>query len=348
MLLPGLIAMTLPFVPWMVYIADTFPQAAHIFSRQTVERGMGTRGLPESAAPAMMGYYLVSLAKWALPWIAFLPGAAIIPLMKRFQKDRQGLVFLFLWVYGLLLLFSASMDRHEQYILPALPAACLLMGYCAEEVFFGHRWISAKLAAFIVNGHAVALTFCLPAAAVAVALAPHDTRPKVVHILVIAGLAAPMLWLAVLAMRAGRLNAVLACLVVASAVGNLGFNTRLDLWNDKWNDLAGFARNISANTTAARLAAWRQFDPTLIWYLGRDLPPATTRRDRLVRLYGKDQGQRIWQQWLYANDPALYIVGEKTDVAELSACGFEPEAPIEGNAVYMPLLFRRQQTPPGH
>ena len=67
-----------------------------------------------------------------------------------------------LWAMGLVLLFTCAAGKREHYLLPMIPALCLLMGFVAEDTLFVHRWITRKMAQMIVVGYAVAAVIAVP------------------------------------------------------------------------------------------------------------------------------------------------------------------------------------------
>lgn len=309
--LPGMALMLLLFVPWMMHIADIFPQAGHVFAAQTSDRALGTGGWLARSEGPLTGYYLRALAKWSLPWVVFLPGALAMPLMRRFQEDRRGLVFLFLWVFGLVLLFSISVGKHEQYIIPAVPAACLLMGYCAEDVFFKHRWFSLSLARRIVAGYGIFILAAAVATLIALAVVEHDQRPLVVHVLIIADLAVVPLWLAMAWVRS-KPTAAIALMAASVILAEIGYFTLTNPWDNRWDNYAILGRRIRNEVPHdSRILALERPDPALVWYAGRDLPIAAKVEARLVRMHGKQTGESQWQHWLDQGRPVWVMASDR-------------------------------------
>jgi 4-amino-4-deoxy-L-arabinose transferase-like glycosyltransferase len=76
--------------------------------------------------------YLVYALVWAMPYVAFVPGAVAIQgrrLRKRLWAEVVGDEALAVWVWALLVLgFFAVSNRQEYYSLPAIPALLLLAG----------------------------------------------------------------------------------------------------------------------------------------------------------------------------------------------------------------------------
>lgn len=309
--LPGAALMLVMFVPWMMYMTGVFPQASRVFAAQTADRALGTGGWVGRSAAPLTGYYLWSLAKWSLPWVVFLPGALAMPLMKRFREDRNGLVLLFLWVFGLVLLFSVSVGKHEQYIIPAWPAACLLIGYCAEDVFFRRRWFGLRLARGIVAGYGIVLLATAIAAVVALAIIEHDARPFAIHVLIIADLALAPAWLALAFVRT-RPAAALALMVLSVMLAEIGYFTLNNPWDDRWDNCARMGQRIRNEVPAdEKIIAFGNPDAAIVWYAGRELPVAKDLEACLVKRHGKDDGQRLWRQWLQEGRPLWAVVSDR-------------------------------------
>jgi 4-amino-4-deoxy-L-arabinose transferase-like glycosyltransferase len=131
---------------------ERFPDyASQVFSDQVADRAAGTG----SWSPDDPSKYLTGLLTLSLPWVGLL-GCVATPLMKRFADRRRPLTYLLLWCAGLVALFASAAGKREHYILPMIPALCLLMGFVAEDVFFRHRWISPRLARTLSLGYGLA------------------------------------------------------------------------------------------------------------------------------------------------------------------------------------------------
>lgn len=340
--LPGAAIACLLFVPWMWYMVHLFPQGASVLAHQTVERAVGSGGwLARSAAP-LTGYYIQALGKWTLPWVVFLPGAMAIPFMRRFGAHRGSLVFLLLWVFGMVLLFSSAVGKHAQYILPALPAVCLLMGYCAEDVFFRHRWLPAGAGRAIVVSYAALATIALSAAIIAVVFAPESWRPRAVQLSIAAGIVGVVLWSGVVAFRRNRMRAVVASCVAAAALGSLAFASRADMWQRK-PYLAALGRQAAATVPAGdRAAMWSKVDPSVIYYFGRDILPVFAERKRLHLLGDTPSRRRAWRQWLDRSGPLPWMFGRRSDIPALAELGYRPtdEQIAPSLPDKAPMLFR--------
>jgi 4-amino-4-deoxy-L-arabinose transferase-like glycosyltransferase len=347
--LPGAVIVFVLFVPWLWYMWRLFPHAGAVFSHEALDRAMGTGGWLQEARAPFRGFYLQSLAMWVLPWIVFLVGALPAAFMDRFREHRRALVFLALWIFALVLLFSAAVGARAQYILPALPAACLLVGYAADEVFFRRRWIGRGGAGAVVAAHAAAATAVFVLALAAAAVLPAPFRPRALHVAVVAGLAAAALGLSLVALHRRRAKAAAACFVGAMAVAGLAYLAREDLWQGR-GELAAFGRAAAeAVPVGDRVAAWPKVDAAVIYYFGRDVPSCAARRQRLVRLHGRSEGERLWREWLLGEGGPTWLFAERQHAAELWRLGFVPARLRTRRDTGSLMLLRRRprRRPPG-
>jgi 4-amino-4-deoxy-L-arabinose transferase-like glycosyltransferase len=70
-----------------------------------------------------------------LPWTLFLPQALLVAAKWRQHPKREGWWFVLCWLVTILGFFSLSTGKRDIYILPAFPAAALLVGW-----FWSHAW----------------------------------------------------------------------------------------------------------------------------------------------------------------------------------------------------------------
>lgn len=68
-------------------------------------------------------YYIPALIIGLFPWVAFLPGG----IFSAFRTRDRFLLFAFSWVAFVVLFFSLSTTKLPNYILPAVPAAAILI-----------------------------------------------------------------------------------------------------------------------------------------------------------------------------------------------------------------------------
>ncbi len=301
--IPGAVLMFAMFVPWMRYMTHLFGDlASGEFSEQVAERAAGV-GAWSLAKPH---YYFGSLLTFTLPWVAFLPGALAMPLMRRFCEHRRGLVFCVLWCIGIFGLFTASAAKREHYILPMMPAMCLLMGFAAEEVFFRNLWIrktGARLIGALYGPVGVVGAIVM---AVVWFRKPDDMLWPVLMGSLIAA-AVPFAAAGWLAWK-GRFRAFVLLVAVAMAVIQLGHWTFFASFDPR-RPVADFARK-AAEISAGR-ETWAICDPQAktVFYFGRQLPNAHWRFDRMAKTEGEEKAKAAWEAWISDRANAPFMIG---------------------------------------
>jgi 4-amino-4-deoxy-L-arabinose transferase-like glycosyltransferase len=80
-------------------------------------------------------FYLGAFPAEFLPWTLFLPQALLAGVSLRVHQRRAGWRFAFCWLATILGFFSISTGKRDIYILPAFPAAALLVGW-----LWSHWW----------------------------------------------------------------------------------------------------------------------------------------------------------------------------------------------------------------
>jgi 4-amino-4-deoxy-L-arabinose transferase-like glycosyltransferase len=74
-------------------------------------------------------FYLGAFPAEFLPWTLFLPHALIAGVKLHSHQERDGWWFVLCWLVTILGFFSLSTGKRDIYILPAFPAAALLVGW---------------------------------------------------------------------------------------------------------------------------------------------------------------------------------------------------------------------------
>ncbi len=77
--------------------------------------------------PEPFYFYFIRFPLEFLPWIVFLPSAFVFGLRKRFGK-RKEFLFLSVWFLFILLFFTLSKGKKDNYLFPLYPAAALMIG----------------------------------------------------------------------------------------------------------------------------------------------------------------------------------------------------------------------------
>jgi 4-amino-4-deoxy-L-arabinose transferase-like glycosyltransferase len=366
-LLPGLVLMALLFVPWLVYLDKLFPATSDTLWQQVGARGVGSEDWTSLRTP---GFYLSNMVVLTLPWTIFLPGAVLAPLLsvpaRRPGADEHtltplsarrpaetpqnqpehvdGLVYMLLWVFGLMLLFSAAAGKRVHYILPAMPALCMLAGYAAQDVFFRHRWFSLGQARAIIFGYAILGVLAVGAAAVASRAAsggwiahgvarvlgpvmgkisPGDIADIGRQFLVPTAVVAAVLLASTLAMIRNKPALSFAGLVAAVVALMFSLAGRAELVNESPH-AAREVRWIRGSMPApAPISFWGPNNRTepLVYYFGHDLPDAALAREAMTARYGKQDGLRRWEAWMRQDGGRWLLVCAK-DVDEVKKMGY--------------------------
>jgi len=364
-LLPGLVLMTLLFMPWIWYLDKLFPATSETLWQQVGARGVGS----EDASLRTPGFYLSNIIVLTLPWTIFLPGAVLAPLLSaptgRRGSDKQippppplqaqgatlqepaehadGLVYLLLCVFGLALLFTAAAGKRVHYILPAVPALCMLAGYAARDVFFRHRWFSAGMARAIVVGYAVlgvvsagAAVFASQAASggwvsdtVASMLEPvkdkvstGDVADIGRYLLVPLAIVAVLLVAAAMAMTRNRPALSFAGLVAAVVVLMFCLAGRPEMITEAPH-AAQEVRWIQSKAGSAPMSFWGANSRTeaLVYYFGHDMPNAALAREAMTARHGRQEGLRLWDAWMRQGGERWLLANAK-DVEEVKRMGY--------------------------
>ncbi|MFB3894028.1 MAG: glycosyltransferase family 39 protein [Phycisphaerae bacterium] len=346
---PGAIVMAALFVPWMLYMMRLFPGVAEeTFAHQTTERAGGVAGW-KFQGPEI---YLISLATITLPWIAFLPGALSVGLMRRFSQHRRGLVYLLLWSVGIFVIFMEAAGKREHYILPMLPAVCLLMGYVTDDVFFGHAWITRGMAKLLAVAYAIVGVLAVTVMGGLWYISAHAAKwlPNPVParpawwvgpfesieragpqwpVLMWACLAAAVLLVtgAALAWR-GRFRPIAGLIAAAFAIVYVGNWTYASRW-DVRGQIADFMREVRGRVERAEgpdFKLWRWGDPQSKepFYLERNIEPVQW---RFVCRHWGEEGYELgndpeFHRWMADTQNAPWIMGYIGDKHVLAGYGY--------------------------
>ena len=340
----GAVLMLSLFMPWMLYMNHLFPGlASGTFSEQVTERAAGT-GRWYIVSPYV---YLQGVLTYALPWVALLPGAFVVPWMRRFAEYRRGLVYLTLWCLGLLLLLVAAAVKREHYLLPAMPPLCLLIGFVAEDVFFEHRWIRPGLARWVGGAYGIFAPVALVVLAALWVWQPAETMWR--YTFWIAVVAATLMAAAGAMAFRRRFRPVVGLLVAAMVVMYVGNGCFCELWDEYQPGRQFYASAARIIPPGAPVYHWGEPQPQAPYYLGRYLPEVQWGLARLEGSLGKEEGLRRWNAWLSDPNNAPWVLGYYEDAAELAGYGYELVGPpVQGlgkrKRVYA--MYRRGANPP--
>jgi 4-amino-4-deoxy-L-arabinose transferase-like glycosyltransferase len=119
----GLIIFMVVCLPWFViqYSINGSDFINNFFIKHHLKRYTGVI----SGHKGPLYYFIPILIIGTFPWIAYLPIS-----VKRAIKEKEGLSkFLLIWFLFIFTFFSFSTTKLPNYILPAIPALCILLSY---------------------------------------------------------------------------------------------------------------------------------------------------------------------------------------------------------------------------
>jgi 4-amino-4-deoxy-L-arabinose transferase-like glycosyltransferase len=118
--------------PWYVLISVRNPDyLSYFFLKQNLGNFLSKT---QARHPRPFYYFVPVLLGGMLPWSFLVPLAFLRPLERKLQKIDDGVLFLLCWFLVIFLFFSAANSKLGTYILPALPAAALLIGRAWHEI----------------------------------------------------------------------------------------------------------------------------------------------------------------------------------------------------------------------
>ncbi len=118
--------------PWYVLVSiRNQDYASYFFLKQNLGNFLSKQ---QAKHPRPFYYYVPALLGGMFPWSFLLPLAIFRPLKNGLQKVDDGALFLLSWFLVIFLFFSAASSKLETYILPALPAAALLIARVWDEM----------------------------------------------------------------------------------------------------------------------------------------------------------------------------------------------------------------------
>jgi 4-amino-4-deoxy-L-arabinose transferase-like glycosyltransferase len=300
------LACTLVCAPWYAWVAaETKAEFLRgFFLKHNVDRFLrpmeGHGGTPPGTSPLLAPllsalYYPLVLITGLAPWSAFLGLAAWYGLGRRARVDgaaaEPAYRFLWCWVAAYFVFFSLAGTKLPNYVLPLYPPAALLLGRFLERwrrgaVEPGDRLLHVGLFCFALVGVLAALGLLIAGGVLVLpwgkvrplpglgAWAPAGALP-------VAGAVAAW-WLA----RRRRRGPALAALASAAVV----FLAVLAGWGVMAVDDGKAPRPLvgamapGQNEREVRIACYRYFQPSLVFYSRRNVGQLDNEEDALEQL----------------------------------------------------------------
>ena len=138
---------------WLVPALRAHPQWADTINAEVIERitGTGSGAKRQSSLLVMPAYFLARFQPWCVLFIA----AAALWWSKRRQSNGHLPWWPLLWVAMILLIFTFPRGKRADYILPAYPAAALLVAMLIDRAQ-AHRGWHRFVVHVVLGGSAIA------------------------------------------------------------------------------------------------------------------------------------------------------------------------------------------------
>jgi 4-amino-4-deoxy-L-arabinose transferase-like glycosyltransferase len=131
--IPGLIIFLLLSLAWPLYVYLRVENALQLWRTEFVDRYIGLM----SSRSKPYWYYLPIVFGLTVPFCLSIPEAVATPFRRMFRRGRSGLLFAFTWAVVALVFLSTSKFKRPHYMLPVVPALCILLAPVIERLFLG-------------------------------------------------------------------------------------------------------------------------------------------------------------------------------------------------------------------
>lgn len=173
--LKGLAYPAIPFllvsVPWFILVSVRNPEFPGFFF---IDMHLKRYASPDEHFQPIWFFVPVILG-FMFPWSPFLTAAAARLRRERGGRDANARSFLWIWLLAMLCFFSLSRSKLVTYILPAFPAAALLIGNALSDACDGNFNLIRRQAwaiCLLLIAGAIGIAF-YPFAAADPRIAPH-------------------------------------------------------------------------------------------------------------------------------------------------------------------------------
>jgi 4-amino-4-deoxy-L-arabinose transferase-like glycosyltransferase len=314
---PGLGIWGLIALPWHVLVSLRNPDFLQFFVVvQNFDRFLGDTREHVKPAWFFLPIFILGLATWgpmAFPAFAAAArrGRRAVRLMKGRLEDigqqtelkDAATLYLLLWVATVVGFFSASSCKLVPYILPAYPAAALLIAWYLAET--GTRGRAAAWCAGIAVLFVILLTLALQM----ITARQHDVPPAQLAGLALAFqiiLAAGAAAIGVAVWRRSWLPVALGLTVVAAMPVLIGATAKMV----RYRKMGTLAKALPSLPSQVKVAEWRCYDQSLGFYTRKRVILVDTRselaladrlgKDREFFLEGKESLKRLAQSGPFA------------------------------------------------
>ena len=117
--------------PWYILISIKDPgYVSYFFLKQNI----GNFFSAEARHPEPIYYYIPVLMGGMFPWSTFLPLALFRGIRAPKSANKDGMLFILLWVAVIFVFFSLASSKLGTYVLPLFPAAALVVGGFLNDI----------------------------------------------------------------------------------------------------------------------------------------------------------------------------------------------------------------------
>jgi 4-amino-4-deoxy-L-arabinose transferase-like glycosyltransferase len=131
-LVPGLVVFAVIFLPWVLLVAARYHHAWDLWNWQYLQRAAGNY---EDTRPRGPFYYIPIVIGMVMPWVFLLLEAVVSPWLKRYVRQRRGLVYAGLVALLGIVAMSMMEFKKPYYICAAIPGLILMLGVVAERFY---------------------------------------------------------------------------------------------------------------------------------------------------------------------------------------------------------------------
>ncbi len=145
----GFVILALGVLPWSIVMMSRHPDFFKVFViNEHFGAFLGKRDSNDALFPT--GLFLALGAGEFFPWIMYLPiiVKSVFTSIRKAGKDREKVIFLMIWFFVPLVLFSLSKSKVDFYCMHCYPPMLILLASELERLFSAKTTVSVKLWAY--------------------------------------------------------------------------------------------------------------------------------------------------------------------------------------------------------